>query len=341
MVKATHSLRVLHAPTEIAGQMGITVRSLRSLGVEALSCTYSANKFGYPCDTSLDLEKTRSKAGRIIKIASFTASVLKEFDIFHFHFGESLLPYHMDLPILKVLGKKMVAEFWGSDVRQKSKALSMNAWSIAKGEERAITRNLEILGRYIDVAIVADYELREYIVDFFQEVQIVPQRVMVQDFIPSYPDPNKKKPLVVHAPTHRATKGTEYVIRAIDAIEKTYEVESQLIEDKLHAEALSIYGQADIVVDQLRGGTHGLLAVEAMALGKPVITYIREDLRSKYPAGLPIVSANPETIYDQLKLLVEDGELRYNLGVQGRQYVEENHDALKVAAKLIEIYNRL
>jgi glycosyltransferase involved in cell wall biosynthesis len=78
-----------------------------------------------------------------------------------------------------------------------------------------------------------------------------------------------------------------------------------------------------------------------MAFGKPVICYIRPDLTETYPQDLPIVSANPDNLYDQLKQLVKDAELRYVLGNKGRKYVEKHHEGTAVIKQLIAIYKQV
>ena len=50
----------------------------------------------------------------------------------------------------------------------------------------------------------------------------------------------------------------------------------------------------DLVVDQLHMGWYGLLAIETMAEGKPVVSYVRDDFHGHAP-GLPVVNATPDT----------------------------------------------
>ena len=88
-------------------------------------------------------------------------------------------------------------------------------------------------------------------------------------------------------------------------------------------QVISLYQEADIIVDQILCGSYGLLSVESMALGKPVITYIRPDLVNTFPGDLPVVSANPDNIYDAIQMLLEQPVLRYMLGVMGRRYVKD------------------
>jgi glycosyltransferase involved in cell wall biosynthesis len=107
-----------------------------------------------------------------------------------------------------------------------------------------------------------------------------------------------------------------------------------------------MYEQADLVIDQLLVGWYGGMAVEAMALGKPVISYIREgDLRFIPPAmssQLPIIRATPSTLYDVLSewLTVRRQELS-RVGSRSRAYVERWHDPLWIANRLKREYETI
>src|SRR5690606_25085531 len=101
------------------------------------------------------------------------------------------------------------------------------------------------------------------------------------------------------------------------------------------------YSKADIIVDQLCLGVYSILSIESMLLGKPVIAYIRDDLREHYPPDLPVVSANPDTIEEELLRLLKDPEERNRLGHAGRSYATGRHSPRQIAQILIEIYNQL
>jgi hypothetical protein len=77
-----------------------------------------------------------------------------------------------------------------------------------------------------------------------------------------------------------------------------------------------------------------------MALGKPVLVYIREDLeRMTYEREYPIINTNP--FKEKLKLLTENSDLREEYGRSGREYGEEVHDALKIANWFDGFYKKL
>ncbi len=77
------------------------------------------------------------------------------------------------------------------------------------------------------------------------------------------------------------------------------ELDFRLVEGLRHEEAVRAYEQADILVDQLLVGWYGGVAVEFMALGKPVVCFLADEWTDRYApaelmAELPIVRADPE-----------------------------------------------
>ena len=98
-------------------------------------------------------------------------------------------------------------------------------------------------------------------------------------------------------------------------------------------------------VDQLNAGWHGVFALESMALGKPVVTYLKPDVVEASAAGfgvrIPIVPATKETLADALRPLVIEPALRREVGAASRAYVEQVHDIDRVADRLLDIYRSL
>ena len=147
--------------------------------------------------------------------------------------------------------------------------------------------------------------------------------------------------MVLHAPSNRARKGAEHVIEACAELP----VELEIVEGLHHDEARERYRRADIVVDQLSAGWYGLFAIEAMALGKPVVSFLHDEARRRtreaFGFDVPIVQATKETLVDALRSLVEQPAERRRIGVASRAYVERVHDADAAADRLLDIYSRL
>src|SRR5262249_45058988 len=148
-----------------------------------------------------------------------------------------------------------------------------------------------------------------------------------------------------HAPSHRGFKGTRYVLDAIKRLqtEDAIDFEFILVEKLSHQDAIEVYKRADLLVDQLLAGWYGALAVELMALGKPVICYLRQEDFRFLPPGmgeeLPMIGATPNSIYTVLKdwLTAPRSEL-IRLGQRGRQFMERWHNPLSIANDLKQRY---
>ena len=86
-------------------------------------------------------------------------------------------------------------------------------------------------------------------------------------------------------------------------------VELDLIEGVPNAEARLRYAAADIVVDQLRVGWYGMLAIESMALAKPVVVHLDEQAAAEteeaFGLALPLVRASETDLEDVLAGLIE------------------------------------
>src|SRR5262249_46918874 len=99
------------------------------------------------------------------------------------------------------------------------------------------------------------------------------------------------------------------------------------------------------VVDQLNAGWHGVFALEAMALGKPVLAKLDSKTVARsaqgYGVRVPIVPATKDDLADALAPLVENPALRRQIGAQSRAYGEQVHDIDRVADRLLAIYAAL
>ena len=333
-------MRVLHAPKNAAGQATQISRGQRKLGIISDVLVLNQNQFGYECDIDLKLNglSTPAKYGRLTK--NFIRSISK-YDVFHFHCGESLLPLNLDLPILRLLGKKMVMHYWGSDIIQMD--IAKNYTLIPEKVMKAVYPNLNDekrrkrlrgINRWVDCSIVGDYSLLPYL----PTSKVVRQAMDISTIPFVGCEPVRTVPNIVHAPSNRLIKGTGLILEALDKL-KTDGVKFNLIlvENKPHAEAMEIFKQADIVIDEVQQGPYGIFSMECMALGKPVLCRIDEKLK-KYYTGLPIVDTPPQKVYQNVKELIDDPQRRVDLGRRGRMYMESNHDYVTVAKSISQIY---
>jgi glycosyltransferase involved in cell wall biosynthesis len=308
-------LRVTHCPVNVAGIPWENVQALRRKGADARLVVFERGQLHPEADWSLDRRGALPR--RLATQFAALARLLPRTDVFHFYFGLTFVPKSLQFPILRATGKKSVFHFLGSDIRGKTPA------------ELAY-------GKRADAQIVGSYDAIRWI----PEANVVPPGLDLRPFVP-HPPSDSLRPLVVHAPSNRAKKGTEYVIEACAQLP----VELDVVEGVPHEEARERYERADIVVDQLDAGWHGVFALEAMALGKPVLSYLKPDVveRSAEAFGVrvPIIPATKETLVDALRPLVESPALRREIGAASRAYVEQVHDIDRVVDRLLDIYAQL
>lgn len=330
-------MKVLHLPTEIAGQVNLSAKGLREIGVDAYN-TARPNPFGYPVD--IDPRITWLPFLKETRDPFLFFKWMKEFDIFHYN-KSTYLPRGIDVKLLQKEGKPFFIEFWGSDIRLYDVEKDRNPFFISDNvsKQKSKIRRLQFWSDHTDEVIYSDHSADVFLKPYFKKVHVIGQRVDTRLYQPIYPLPDNTCPKIVHAPSIKATKGTQFVTKAIDRLKKkNLSFEYIEISGVSHSEAMKMYSQADIIIDQLMLGSHGAFACEAMALGKPVICYILDELLETYSDDFPIVNANPQTIGKVLEELITLPEQLHEIGKKSRAYAENVHDIRVVAGKLKKIY---
>ena len=335
------SLRVFLGPSHLAGILWEYRQGLKQLGVNAKVVIFEEHKFKYPAD--IEFKLTGNKYIKVLRIVMNSPKLIHQFDVFHFVFGHSLLPsyYNFDVPLLKLLNKKIVMHFVGSEIRPRNiPETKMNVDAINKKKKL-----VKFWEKYAD-AIISHPEYSQLLAVNYHSIPIGYDLEHWKPFQSDIIKEDANQILIVHAPSKRETKGTKYVELAVNMLVKDgYNIKFKLLENLPNSEVREWLNASDIVVDQFLYGWHGALAVESMALAKPVLCYINDELLNHpsctYAKDIPLVNTTPDNIYENLKLLIENPDLRKEIGQKSRKYVEEVHDSTKVAKQLLELYESL
>ncbi|VVB60050.1 Uncharacterised protein [uncultured archaeon] len=306
-------MKILHVKNT-ANIASILAKEQRKLGHTSDVFVYN-RVFNHPADFNLNISQHESRLSKFSKfINSFVDNKLYDYDLYHFHFG-SFFPHNLDLPFFKLLGKKIVLHYHGDDIRGR--------------KETFFARHL------CHTKFVATPDLLKYV----PGAVWIPNPVDLEELPYVGCKRNRDKVKIVHAPSSRAKKGTEHIINACDQLKKEgYKIELCLIENTPHKEAIDLYKQGDIVVDQLLLGVGcGVFGFECMALGKPVCVYVNEEYL-QYFKSMPFVNTPPSNIKESLRMLIEDASLRAKLGKMGRRYIESKHNPASVAREVLKFY---
>ncbi|MFC1865759.1 hypothetical protein ACFLYB_03505 [Chloroflexota bacterium] len=295
----------------IAGVPQTLAMAQRKEGLTSDVLAFGTNPFRYDADYSYPT--TWHFPLNYVQKILILFKMAKQYEMFHFHYN-SIAPFGLDFPFYKMSVKKIIMHHHGSDIRGKSEKF--------------------LYSKFAHQIFVSTPDLLEW----SPNAVWIPNPIDLESF--PYIGIKKKSSIIniVHAPTNRARKGTKHVIRAVENLKREgYKVHLSLIENIPHSEVIDYYKKADIVVDQLLIGWYGVLAVEAIALGKPVCVYIRDDLESYMPF-MPFFNTSLNNITENLRNLIESEKLRTELGIRGREYVEQMHNSRDVARKVIQYY---
>jgi glycosyltransferase involved in cell wall biosynthesis len=374
-------MRVLHLPTAVGGGPSGLSEQLKKLGHESVVWTIDQNYLNYPVDRVLTDERDPIvvQAFKALRAGTY---VFGRWDIVHFNYGSTLFSnggkllsmrqrrggalagavtavlsaaasvlQRLELAILRARRIPMFVHYQGDDVRQGDYSLAHFDISIATQVGPGYYTPASDAWKRRQVALMDRFAARIYAVNP-DLLNVLPERaefvpyghVDVQAWTAAYPALDRARLVFAHAPSNRSVKGTDLILAALDELRADgFDFELDLIEGLSNEEALERYRAADVVIDQVHAGWYGGLAVEAMALGKPVVVYLRDTDLHFLPPGmkddLPFFRTTPATIKDVLRNVLETPRTELLERARlSRAFVERWHDPREITARIAEDY---
>lgn len=341
-------LKIFIGPTEIGKIAGTLACAFRDKGVKVTVVRTAVNPFqaGMKYDQTIHFGDLNIFKRRLMQLHFFIKNLCKH-DAFIFLFGGTLLPYNLDLPFLKLFRKKTIMWFLGSDIRSYDaveetikktgvKYCQSKALIECPDVVRRKIRRIRKIEKYVDYIItdpsIAHLLKRDYIGKDSESGIHMPVDICNIRYN-NAPNP---KPVVIHAPSNQERKGTAHVLEAVKRLEKEgCSFDFRLCRNMPNTQVREMLSEGDIAVDQLFAVGAGLFAVEAMAAGCAVLGGNIPELSGIL--NLPIIHTNTTNVYDNLKLLIKNPDLRQELGEKGRRYAERYHDHRKIADDVLRL----
>ncbi|RLK22500.1 glycosyltransferase involved in cell wall biosynthesis [Micromonospora sp. M71_S20] len=300
----------------------------------------------YPADIYVDAQRYRDldfqlEQVRRVLTAGYTHLLVDAFiPIFGHLNGDTI---QGDLAALNRAGIKVGLLAHGSEIRHPGRHRERHEFSlfddapdgIAQKLQQKAERNRRVAEETGLPAFVTTPDLLEDL----PWATWVPLVVDVEYWACDRPVMERSRPLVLHAPSKRWTKGTDRILPAMQALHDKGAIELRVAEGVAWADMPELVKECDIVLDQFTTGSFGTFAVEAMAAGKPVVAYLSDQVVSSVGSNLPIVNASPVNLTEVVESLLDDRDTTAKIGLASAQYAQACHDGTWTARQLAPFLN--
>jgi len=352
-------MRVLHAPCNFGNQSWVLSRAERKLGLKSELIVNYLNAFDQPADRVLGKAGGRT-TNHLIARKIALSSAPYDFDVFHYYFGRSLASWDdidelasesfSDLKSARQLGKPIIMTLQGCDVRLAGESNKRNTFTPCAPHrcpayESCLSTYDHQRRRLIrDILPLCDkvFYLNPELGHFVPEATFLPYANVDISMVRPQPRTANALPRILHAPSLAGIKGTNAILAALESLAKRHAFELVLVQNQTHEEAMAIYQTADIAIDQIFAGWYGGLSVELMAMGIPVMSYLREDDFVHAPAAmirdLPVINIRPDSLERDIEAFLMRRSEWADIGRASRSFVEKWHDPMKIAAWMTRVY---
>jgi hypothetical protein len=362
-------------PTEIAGMFSLIVEGLKSIGVRAELVERNPHPFAYSsthrskslmvnmCRRLNKASQSRAKTGKstvltavlrvlaILLWLAWTPIAMTRYGTFFFVFGHSLWPFNLDLPILRLMGKKIVMHL-GSGSEARPPYLGGNLHLDAKtlegskklrSQSKETRRTVQMAEKYASYVLGSPFSTHYFASKpFINSLFIgIPQVVL------GTKSSDKRKQAksgfqILHAPSKPELKGTTVILAAIEELKaEGLNISLNFVSGVSNDEVRERISEVDLIVDQLYSDTPmPALATEAYAQGKTTLigSYAIAMFDGLIPPELEgtTIVCHPDDIKDAIRATVLQGS---HLGQSdlAREFVLNHLAPAQVAGRIVNV----
>ena len=357
--------RIFVGFSEISGMYSRIVKELRDIGYPISFSETSRHPFDYHPGTILSdfrfehrLNRGDNRLTSVIPYLAFRIYhlfwALSNFDTFVFVYGRSFLPGNLDLPLLRLLRKRIVS-YVGHGSEARPAFIDGAHWSNAlttpdplqsihqtflrqKKHMRRIERSSSLV---IAHPLTSQLLRKPAVAGLYIGI---PTPNNYRDLNTKH-GPNSSRLHIIHSPSNRRVKGSD-IIR--DLVSKANSHQYPLDYTELHGvsndEVISKLIESDIAIDQLYSDTRlAGFGTEAASLGVAVlagsygVTELTECVQEAFLP--PALVVHPRDIEETFRRLVEDRDFRDQIANDCRTFISSNWSAKKVSERFLLVVN--
>ncbi len=340
--------QVLIGPANSAGQASALVKAIsKRAGIpgKSMRILSGANEL-FDADLKLDRKAWITWSSRVDRglnvIKNYSHIYLESLNpIFGLksHNGFTALDGAKDLLLYKRLDKKVGAIFHGSDIRDVDRHMASNPFSPFKnGGDDLIKLRKRSSDNRSAIPFLSKKGIPVFVTtpDLFADAPGAIWLPVVID-VDKYREIANSKPAfksggpvkVLYLPSSSWIKSAEIIEPVLDKLHKEGVIERIYSDSVSNSQVPDLISKADVVIDQYLG-VIGVFALEAMAAGRMVLTYLHEEFYQSAPKP-QVTQITPDTLEHVLRnLKVDQEQIR-----SGLEFVETWHNGIKSSEILL------
>lgn len=271
--------------------------------------------------------------------------VVSRYEVVHFHFMITMTRTGWEVPLLKRMGRRVIAHYRGCEARDRDLNMQlhpdMNICQNCDYNAEICTsalnrRRRAIATRHADAEMVTTPDMLDF----------VPNAIVSSFFIPDGIDAQAREPWdghrplrMVHVTNHPGIEGTEGVRRAVEGVRaRGFEIDFVHLRDVGHAEVLAALRDADLAIGKMKMGYYANSQIESMMCGVPTITWIRPEFMNDELRDSGFIVCHPAELEATLLAYLSDPSALAAKQRLARSSIYRRHDEKHIAGGLIRAY---
>jgi glycosyltransferase involved in cell wall biosynthesis len=281
----------------------------------------------------------------LFSIVAFVIAVFR-YDVFILG-GNSTFFFFLELPLLRLLGKKVIYVFLGSD----SRPIYLNGYAY-KGEDhvsvvkagtwvqKRVVRVIESLATAcINHPPQAYFHERPFVSVLYMGLPYGGPTRAPEAIVPM---PAGRPVRIIHIPSIMGPKGSDRFRAIIERLRLRHEIEYTEMTGITNSEVLKIIAQADFALDEFFSDTPmAVLATECAFHAVPVVvgSYYAPEIESDYAREdlPPSMFVHPDNMEQAIEKMIVDTRFRQELGRAAYAFVSTRWTARCVAERYLQI----
>lgn len=323
------------------------VQALKDRGFQATYLAVGENPHWSECD--VHLPHLRNPLAAVLRDSWVFWAVVARHEIVHCHAMMGVSHYQWEFPLLKIMGRKVVAHFRGCEARDRRKNISLHPqvnicqdcdyapnYLCANRETR---RRRWVARRLADAILVTTPDLKDFWPGAEHLPFLLPPDLPERQARPNGSGLEGRAFRIIHATNQPGIEGTEEIKRVIARLrDKGYDVEFIHLTDVPHDRVLAELADADIAVGKLKMGYYANAQAESMAMGVPTVTWVRPDLKGEGLDDGGFILASLDDLEGALENAITDPEFLRRHREDAAATIRKLHDTDAIIEKLTTIY---